>query len=619
MAVLAAGLGLFLIAASGAGVSKLIVPVADLGSVEADFETGRIEIVVSGTRYVWIDRNRDPEAKRRALEEKLAKIRGAESLEIDSVPYGNYRKIVGLRFLAPVPVSGAGAQVDLRSRLEAVYGEVQAALAGDDPDDLFALLESDQPPARLTPERWQEATAELAEIYPPRGDMRFLRIETRGDWAGYCFEDLTGDAARVSLQILRFHRTQGRWRLIAGSPGVYFERSRDPLDDDRRVGGILATHPTFRLPGDPGLVQRTWVADEERERARERLRAAGWEATPAALARALSPPSLEKIELVLKAGVSPDSVVDPVGGKGPTIPIDFLVGAACGRAGSLEALTLVIAAGAEVGAAGPYGSTAVHRAVGCPDALRVLLRAGVEVDAKDAEGVTALARAVARGETGSVAALLSADPDLAAEGPELLALAPKPEIAELLRAAGAPYAASSSDEAAAELGRRGLTPDERGYWASVMKLEVDNVRLYLEAGILPDTRRSPPQNDTALLFAVTVGCSRDAEVARRMVETLLELGADPDGADDNGSTPLIWAVGGCPTELLRTLVEAGADVQARARGGATAMTMAVVRDQAEVVELLLEAGFELGEDQEMLLTAASGKPEIERLLRGAVR
>ena len=41
MAVLAAGLGLFLIAASGAGVSKLIVPVGDLGSAEADFEAAR--------------------------------------------------------------------------------------------------------------------------------------------------------------------------------------------------------------------------------------------------------------------------------------------------------------------------------------------------------------------------------------------------------------------------------------------------------------------------------------------------------------------------------------------------------------------------------------------------
>ena len=73
LSVLAACLVLELLAANATALDKITVPVADLTSVEADFEAGRIEIVVSRTRYVWIDRNRDPEKKRRALEETLGK------------------------------------------------------------------------------------------------------------------------------------------------------------------------------------------------------------------------------------------------------------------------------------------------------------------------------------------------------------------------------------------------------------------------------------------------------------------------------------------------------------------------------------------------------------------
>lgn len=55
------------------------------------------------------------------------------------------------------------------------------------------------------------------------------------------------------------------------------------------------------------------------------------------------------------------------------------------------------------------------------------------------------------------------------------------------------------------------------------------------------------------------------------VATLLAAGADPNQLDDQGMTPLIWAVYGGHLEITELLCRGGADVDLRRATGETAL------------------------------------------------
>ncbi|AFM27467.1 ankyrin repeat domain-containing protein [Desulfomonile tiedjei] len=71
------------------------------------------------------------------------------------------------------------------------------------------------------------------------------------------------------------------------------------------------------------------------------------------------------------------------------------------------------------------------------------------------------------------------------------------------------------------------------------------------------------------------------------VENMLEKGIDVNGADADGTTPLMVAAREGRTELVKLLLERGADPDARDGEGITALTKALERGHQEIVKLLL--------------------------------
>ena len=175
---------------------------------------------------------------------------------------------------------------------------------------------------------------------------------------------------------------------------------------------------------------------------------------------------------------------------------------------------------------------------------------------------------------------------------------------------------AAAQEARDELLRRGLDPSVDGYWSAVMDLDGERLVLYLDSGISPDTRRDPPQHDTALLMAITSGCNTPARAAdvHRIIDALLTHGADVNAADDNDASPLLHAVEYCDESVVKSLLAREPDLEARARGGATPMMMAVIHDKPGMVKLLLAAGYDLSKEKYPVEPMAAGKPEIKRLL-----
>ena len=81
---------------------------------------------------------------------------------------------------------------------------------------------------------------------------------------------------------------------------------------------------------------------------------------------------------------------------------------------------------------------------------------------------------------------------------------------------------------------------------------------------------------------------RDGDIAK--VKALLEAGADPDKADDNGYIPLPWAARWGNIEVVKALLEGGADPDKADIGGNTPLYRAAWRGNIAVVKVLLEKG-----------------------------
>lgn len=87
---------------------------------------------------------------------------------------------------------------------------------------------------------------------------------------------------------------------------------------------------------------------------------------------------------------------------------------------------------------------------------------------------------------------------------------------------------------------------------------------------------------------------RHAE-SKEMAEFLISLGADVNGEDGSGQTPLHWnIITNKPLDLIRFLIDSGADVNTKDNDGKTPLHMAVGGHNIDCVKLLIEMGADVG-------------------------
>lgn len=132
---------------------------------------------------------------------------------------------------------------------------------------------------------------------------------------------------------------------------------------------------------------------------------------------------------------------------------------------------------------------------------------------------------------------------------------------------------------------------------------------------------------SGLLLAalVSAGDSRVSEAAargdRNAVRSLLQQGADIDGAQGDGSTALHWAALNDDLEMVNLLIAAGANVKVTTREGAiTPLFMACQNGNAAIIAALLKAGapansVKANGTTALMMAAASGSaPAVKVLL-----
>jgi ankyrin repeat protein len=278
------------------------------------------------------------------------------------------------------------------------------------------------------------------------------------------------------------------------------------------------------------------------------------------LTRAAELGHLEAVRLLLDAGADPGRA----DGDGATALM-----LAAGE-GQLEVLRLLLVRGAAVDAAQPDGGwTAFHYACynNQPECVEELARVGCDIRIKDSNGFTGRELVEAKGH-GEVVVRLRA---VAAKQPRAVGPALEPELAR-----------RGADRLEPEL----VTAANQGNGAAVARL--------LAAGADPNAS-VPGRMPSGEVVQSTALCEAAVHGHLEAVRLLLDGGADPSSAGSKGATPLINAAGGGQLEVLRLLLGRGAVVDAAQPAyGYTAFHCACERNHAECAEELVRAGCDVG-------------------------
>jgi ankyrin repeat protein len=233
---------------------------------------------------------------------------------------------------------------------------------------------------------------------------------------------------------------------------------------------------------------------------------------------------------------------------------------AAAKNGAPESALALIAAGADVNAAEPDGTTALHWAArgGMASLVELLLGAGAAAGAANRYGVTPLQLAAENGDAAIMRALLAAGAD---------ANATLPEGETVLMTA----ARTGTVAALNVLLEHGAALDAREHWYGESALiwatvenHADAVRTLIEHGADVDSRSAAQPREQ-----------------RRNGQSILPLGA---------WTPLMYAAREDSRVAAAALVAAGADLDLVDPDGATALMIAIINANYELAAQLLEAG-----------------------------
>lgn len=149
------------------------------------------------------------------------------------------------------------------------------------------------------------------------------------------------------------------------------------------------------------------------------------------------------------------------------------------------------------------------------------------------------------------------------------------------------------------------------------------VAAVLASGIAADARGILPQS--VLQLVASTRCQEPPngrEVQMRIIELLLDAGADVNDKAFGDTEIIVWAAQQCPPIVVKRLLDAGANIEARSPQGFSPLSMALVVKNYDTAELLIERGARLkpetasklfsdvGDDARMkvLVARASAKP-----------
>lgn len=142
------------------------------------------------------------------------------------------------------------------------------------------------------------------------------------------------------------------------------------------------------------------------------------------------------------------------------------------------------------------------------------------------------------------------------------------------------------EEAARRLEALGAKLDQDHFQFAIARGEIDQVRVFLEAGYSPNLQRS--STDHSMFFLSLIGLHDPKQEA--IATLMLDYGADREVRAPTGITPLMMAAIHCKPGFAAALLDRGAQMNATDPEGTTALVWAQRASCAPVAALLEKRG-----------------------------
>ena len=299
---------------------------------------------------------------------------------------------------------------------------------------------------------------------------------------------------------------------------------------------------------------------------------------------------IDAINILLNAGADPN-IADV---HGYTALHDAVEGFC-----STESLRAIIDHGADVNARNNNSVTAIMIACykGNTDAISVLLKAGADLNMTDGNGASCIHHVVGEGFTKAMLETVinhGADVNLTnnnnATALMIACLNSNVDAINVLLNAGADSNIADADGDSClhnAVGKSCIADPAIAAYEGYTHLHhgdcsKENLQAIIDHGV--DINASNKMNVTALMVACQRGNTD-------VINILLNAGADPNIADEKGAACIHHAVGGgCRKEVLLRLISRGADVNATTKINRTALKIACLNRNEDAINVLLNAG-----------------------------
>lgn len=281
--------------------------------------------------------------------------------------------------------------------------------------------------------------------------------------------------------------------------------------------------------------------------------------------------------------------------------------------GSIEAMKLLLDAGAEVNAKNDFGATALLWCARDGEKARLLIARGADVNARSKQGRTPLMLASMReGGSDIVALLLSKGTDINVadtRGETALILAAEYGDIETVRL----LIANKADIHARN--RKGEAP----VIVASMRTHPEVLRLLIQKGAdvnVATTWYNSVRNGQIQLLQLTALHHAAQSGSPEMVRDLIRAGASVNAFDSRGFGPLIFAIAEerQTPEIVRILIAAGSDVNSRDKTGETPLDWAEKFGHPEVIAALKKAGARNGVAYSPPIKPEAPRPDVKLAL-----